>query len=46
MEFSLITSSVKVSQNELFMAVAFAPNEKMNTNINIYKLDTDNRVFA
>ena len=41
LKFDIIASSVKVSRNEEFLAVAFAPNERMNTKIEIYNVNTE-----
>ena len=32
---------MKVSRNEEFLAIAFAPNERMNTKIEIYNVNTE-----
>jgi hypothetical protein len=45
LDFSLVTSDIKISYDEKMLALAMAPSEDKNTEIYIYNIDYDNLCF-
>lgn len=46
MNFTLVTSDMRVNFDEKMLAVAMAPNDKTNTAIDIYAIDYEQRKFT